>query len=75
MHWFYVENSQITEKSITIVGDDVNHIRNVLRMNPGEHVVICDGQGKDYYCVLSAINKEEVIADILEINDTETYNK
>ena len=72
MHWFYVENSQITEKSITIVGDDVKHIRNVLRMNPGEHVVICDGQGKDYYCVLSAINKEEVIADILEINDTET---
>ena len=72
MHWFYVEHSQISEKNIIITGDDVNHIRNVLRMEPGEHVVICDGQGKDYYCAISSVEKEQVIAEILEINDTET---
>ena len=44
MHWFYVEHSQITEKQIFITGEDVNHIKNVLRMGKGEKIVICDGQ-------------------------------
>ena len=40
MHWFYVENSQIEEDRIKICGADVNHIKNVLRMQPGERIVI-----------------------------------
>lgn len=72
MHWFYVEHSQITEKQIFITGEDVNHIKNVLRMGKGEKIVICDGQGKDYYCSIADMDKEQVVADILEINDTET---
>lgn len=72
MHWFYVEHSQISDSSIAIRGNDVNHIKNVLRMNVGENLVICDGEGKDYYCSIASIDKDEVLADILEINDTET---
>lgn len=72
MHWFYVEHSQISEDKILITGSDVNHIRNVLRMEKGEHIVICDGNGKDYYCAISEISPSEVTADILEINDTES---
>lgn len=72
MHWFYVEHSQITETQITITGDDVNHIKNVLRMEKGEHVVICDGQGKDYYCAIDRLENDRIIAQILEINDTES---
>ena len=62
MHWFYVEHSQITEKQIFITGEDVNHIKNVLRMGKGEKIVICDGQGKDYYCSISDMDKEQVFA-------------
>ena len=72
MHWFYVENSQIFEDKIIITGSDVNHIKNVLRMEKGENIVICDGQGKDYYCAVAELSQNEVVADILEINDTET---
>lgn len=72
MHWFYVEHSQISECEIIITGNDVNHIRNVLRMEKGENIVICDGEGKDYYCSIREIEKDKVIADILEINDTAT---
>lgn len=72
MHWFYVENSQISEHEIRITGSDVKHIKNVLRMEKGEKIVICDGQGKDYYCAIESLDKEEVLAKILEINDTET---
>lgn len=72
MHWFYVEHSQVQEENIIITGSDVNHIKNVLRMAPGERVVICDGQGKDYYCSILSISSSEVVAKIEEINNTET---
>lgn len=72
MHCFYVENSQFSENSITITGDDVNHMKNVLRMNIGERVKICDGEGKDYYCEIASFEKNQVIADIMEIKETES---
>lgn len=72
MHWFYVENSQIDENTITIMGPDVNHIKNVLRMEKGEKVVICNGQGKDFYCIIDFISNEQVIAKIQEMNDSES---
>lgn len=72
MHWFYVENGQIGEHTITITGNDVNHIKNVLRMQKGEKLIICDGQGTDYYCSIADFSKDEVIAEILEMNDTKT---
>lgn len=72
MHWFYVEKSQIDNEKIRITGEDVNHIKNVLRMDIGEHVVICDREGKDYYCTLESLSSDEVIAHIEEINDTQS---
>lgn len=72
MHWFYVENSQIEEDKIRICGPDVNHIKNVLRMQPGERIVICNGEGKDFYCQIASVSSEEVIAQIEEMNDTES---
>lgn len=72
MHWFYVENSQIEEEKIRISGSDVNHIKNVLRMQPGERIIICNGEGKDFYCRIGTISSEEVIAEIEEMNDTES---
>lgn len=72
MYWFYVENSQIEEDKIKISGSDVNHIKNVLRMQPGERIVICNGEGKDFYCKIDRISSEEVIAEIEEMNDTES---
>ena len=40
MYQFFVEPEQIdvAAKSVIIRGTDVNHIKNVLRMRPGEEV-------------------------------------
>ena len=38
MYQFFVEENQITGDRITILGTDVNHIKNVLRMKGGERV-------------------------------------
>lgn len=70
MHWFYVEKSQIMGEKIIIEGSDRNHICNVLRMQIGEKLVICDGDGTDYVCELEQISRENVIARIVSFGDS-----
>lgn len=70
MHRFYVENEQIVGEVATITGTDVNHIKNVLRMKVGETIVICDGQGKDYYCVIEQLSDSLIEAKIERVEET-----
>ena len=72
MHRFYVNENQINDNIITISGQDVNHIKNVLRMKPGEEIVICNGQGKDYYCIITSVCDNSVTTNINSIQDTST---
>lgn len=67
MYRFFVEPSQIGEKKITIIGSDVNHIKNVLRMKCGEKIAISDGQEQEYYCIIEKLEDEQIIATIEEI--------
>lgn len=71
MNQFFVESSQIQGSEIIIEGTDVNHIKNVLRMKPGEEVMISDGTDKHYICSIVAISEEQVTARIVDI-DTNT---
>ena len=52
MYHFFVEPEQISEKEIRITGSDVNHIRSVLRMKPGEEILISSRTGGDYHCAV-----------------------
>lgn len=70
MYRFYVENEQISDGKIKITGSDVNHIKNVLRMEIGEKVIVCNGQGMDYYSVIEDESREEIILGIEEIKQT-----
>ncbi|MFV0342938.1 MAG: 16S rRNA (uracil(1498)-N(3))-methyltransferase [Anaerocolumna sp.] len=72
MYRFYVEEKQIDNNRITITGTDVNHIKNVLRMEIGEKVIVCNGQGMDYYAVIEAQTKEEIILSTEDIKPTST---
>ncbi|NLJ96861.1 MAG: 16S rRNA (uracil(1498)-N(3))-methyltransferase [Clostridiales bacterium] len=72
MHRFYVDKDQIKENIITIKGQDVNHIKNVLRMKSGDKIIICDGQGKDCYCIIDRVCDDVVIATIDKVKDTGT---
>ena len=44
MYHFFVSKDQIGQEDIVIRGGDVNHIRNVLRMKPGQRVFVSDGE-------------------------------
>ncbi len=73
MYHFFVAPEQIGEQEIRIDGSDVNHIRNVLRMRPGEPLRLCTGEdNRDYYCEITEITNEYVTARILRIEEQGT---
>ena len=63
------EKEQIGEKTIRIIGSDVNHIRNVLRMKPGEEILISDGEKKEYHCEIKTLDPEYVEALIMFVKE------
>lgn len=72
MHRFYVTSEQIEENLITVTGSDVNHIKNVLRMKPGDEIIICNGQGKDCYCIINKVSEGAISCEIKSIQSTDT---
>ncbi len=72
MYRFYIQENQIGTEGIVITGSDVNHIRNVLRLEPGDWVVACDGAGKDYVSRIRTVDGGQVVLQIEKIQDTGT---
>ena len=70
MYHFFVEPSQISDRSVIIVGDDVNHIKNVIRLKNGDEVSISNGiDGRDYRCGITQITDTEVLCEIRFIKE------
>lgn len=69
MYHFFVEPCQIHEDRIEILGGDVNHMKNVLRMKAGEEVTVSDGFGHEYLCRVSELLEDAVRVSILEKRD------
>lgn len=66
MYRFFVSPDAVSDKEIRITGDDVNHMKNVLRMGTGEPVVVSCGRGIDYYCVIREVGEQTVFLDVRE---------
>lgn len=45
---FFVDPQYIGPETITVEGENYNHIKNVLRLKKDDSIVICDGLGTDY---------------------------
>lgn len=72
MQKFFIETNQINDKEIFILGEDVNHIANVLRMQKNEKIQVCNkDNAKNYIVEIIQFEKERIITNIVEeLNDT-----
>ena len=68
MHHFFVSPEQIDGEYVYISGSDVNHIKNVLRMKIDEELLISNGQDKDYFCKIEAMDDNEIKARIMDVD-------
>ena len=73
MYHFFTETEFFTGTEAVITGPDVNHIKNVLRMKPGEKILLSDGKGTNCLCEITELFPDKVLAKILpeEVDDTE----
>jgi len=72
MHRFFVTPEGFSENTVTIKGSDVNHIRTVLRMKPGDRIEALDGEGFQYEVVLAEVGRDHVRGEILSKTATQT---
>lgn len=73
---FFVKSEQISEPYINIINDDVNHIKNVLRLNIGDLIQICNSDsGQNYSSIIEKIENSYIKCKINEIlNSTSESN-
>ncbi len=65
MNRFFVKGSDIGDTA-RLSGEDAKHAVRVLRMQPGDTLVLCDGENTDYTARISGLTRDEVLLDILE---------
>lgn len=62
---FFVKKEQILNDKIIIKGQDVNHIKKVLRAKIGDELQICNSQnGENFLCDIEEINNEDILCCI-----------
>jgi 16S rRNA (uracil1498-N3)-methyltransferase len=60
MQRYFVSNDQRTDVGVTITGEDARHISRVMRMKPGEPILVCDETGQTFLCEIQEINETNV---------------
>ena len=62
---FFVKQEQINGDIIIIQGQDVNHIKKVLRAKIGDELQICNSQnGENFLCDIKEIENEKILCKI-----------
>lgn len=71
MQRYFVKSSS-DEERFFIDGEDRYHIRNVMRMQPGDSIICVSSEGQSAVCKLAGLSDEHVIADVVEWLDENT---
>ena len=67
MYKFFVNDEQIIENKINIIGEDVNHIKNVLRLEAEEKICVCNKKTSiSFLCKIIDLKNDSVVCEILE---------
>jgi 16S rRNA (uracil1498-N3)-methyltransferase len=62
---FFISSGQVSGNTIAISGEDVRHIGTVLRMMPGDELLLCDGKGTEYVVKIADIGRSEIRTEIV----------
>lgn len=67
MQKFFVKTEQIRDEKIEIIGTDVNHIVNVLRLQVEDLILVCDQEkAKTFIAQIADMKKQSVFCKIIE---------
>ena len=70
MYQFFVEPGQMNGREVVILGNDVNHIKNVLRMKPGEELAVKSGvDDREYRCGIVSLEEDRIVCQLRFIKE------
>lgn len=72
MHKFFVPKENVKDDLIFVNGEDVLHISKVLRLRNNDEVLISDGNGMEFVCLIGDISKKEVTLKIVKSFENST---
>ena len=61
----HVFTQNINGDTVTVTGEDFNHLRNVLRVKIDDEILVSDGSGSDYIAAITDIGAAEITAAIV----------
>ena len=69
---FFVDACELSVETVVLTGENAQHAK-VLRLKPGEEVLVCDGKGMECRCAVDTVTSGEVQLTVLErrISSTE----
>lgn len=71
MQRYFLENKNISGKTVTITGDDFHHITRVMRMEPGAEIMTVNEDGLAAITKISEITSDTVIGTVIEWKNEE----
>jgi len=72
MRRFFVEAENIKKDKVTIRGEEVRHIVQVLRLEEKDRIKVFTGKGREYLTEIIQVSKKEVIGRILKESRLDT---
>jgi len=64
MRYFFIEPSLVTGPVASITGTEAHHIKNVLRLKPGDALKLFDGTGFEYEALIIGVSAKDVAVKI-----------
>jgi 16S rRNA (uracil1498-N3)-methyltransferase len=65
MRYFFIDPSAATSSLVTIQQSEAHHIKNVLRLRPGDRIKLFDGTGFEYEAVIRKMSAAKVDVEII----------
>lgn len=66
MRHFFIKPAELLKPTVAIDGSEMRHIKNVLRLKPGDPIQLFDGQGFEYEAVIQRFAADRVELKIIQ---------
>ncbi|MBA4600767.1 16S rRNA (uracil(1498)-N(3))-methyltransferase [Thermoactinomyces mirandus] len=66
MQRYFIPADVLNGSHVRLTGDEVHHIRNVMRNRPGDRIIVCFEDGYDYVCEIQDLNHHQIDCIVVE---------
>lgn len=66
MHHFFIPPQHLTDRQAILTGEQARQVAQVLRLRPGERLVVLDNTGWEYEVQLTAVSRDQVMGKVVD---------